>query len=80
MGVLLKMKTKLEIKHDPVCPYCSADPIVLTARQLTFPNGIIVLLVTCLNPDCRKIVPVSFMGAQAPRVVGATVVPGGLIS
>jgi hypothetical protein len=44
---------------SPVCPYCNADPIQLQIKALNTPDRLTLIIVTCANLDCRKIVPVT---------------------
>jgi hypothetical protein len=58
--------------NSPVCPYCGADPIQLQIKAIVTPDRLTLVLVTCANIDCRKVVPVN---VRTPSNVG----PVGLI-
>ena len=54
-----------------VCPHCGVDPVTVQVRNLNFPNGIVLLLAACANPECRKLLGVSFAGLAQPQIVRA---------
>ncbi len=65
------MKTEEEIKkQNPVCPYCLADPLVFTIRDIQFGNGVVAMIAFCATPECRKLFSVSFKsGPPTTRLV-----------
>lgn len=55
---------------NPVCPYCLADPLMITVRDLKFGNGVTAMIAFCAMPDCRKLFSVSYKeGGNRPRLV-----------
>lgn len=57
--------------NNPVCPYCGADPVQLQIKAIVTADRLALVLVTCANLDCRKVLPVNV------RTPNST--PGGLI-
>jgi hypothetical protein len=48
-----------------ICPYCEVDPIRIHCRDALFPNGVVALVVACM--DCRKVLSASFQARQLQR-------------
>ena len=53
---------------NPICPYCGQDPVAVNIRNLSFPNGMVVLLASCANQNCRKVYSAAFLGMSQPLI------------
>ena len=53
----------------PVCPYCAADPILITARMIRFLNGLTLCIANCGNLECRRLLTASFAGMEQPQII-----------
>ena len=53
---------------SPICPYCGQDPVAVNIRNLSFPNGMVVLLASCANRNCRKVYSATFSGMSQPLI------------
>ena len=62
-------------ESNPTCPFCGDDPMVLSAKQVAFPNGVLSLVVWCANRKCRKVVTVSFMGTVKQNSSSGLILP-----
>lgn len=60
---------KPEIPAQPKCPHCGSQPMTLGVKELTFPNGIVILMVWCANPDCMTVLSASYRGNALPRIM-----------
>jgi len=51
----------------PTCPGCGADPLVLKRLRYDFPDGVVVELLFCHNPDCRVAIAGQIVGVERPK-------------
>jgi hypothetical protein len=52
----------------PICPWCLEDPARVSMLQLPI-GPTLNMLYFCGNPDCRKILAISFVGMPQPQIV-----------
>ena len=64
-----------EVLNRPVCPYCGQDPVNIACAQISL-GPMVSMTYFCANPDCRRLLGVSFMGMQPQQQ--RVVLPGGL--
>lgn len=70
-GAAVDELTVKEVKiMKPTCPACGADPLVLKRLRYDFPDGVVVEVMFCHNPECRIAIGaqiVNVMRQPAPR-------------
>ena len=72
---MMEQEEKIEpIKNQndllPTCPYCGADPAVLSLRAPIKLGQFLTAVVFCGNAECRRIFNVHVLGVEQPKVVG----------
>jgi hypothetical protein len=48
----------------PTCPGCGADPLVIKRLRYDFPDGVVVEVIFCHNPDCRVAIGAQIVGIE----------------
>jgi hypothetical protein len=51
----------------PTCPKCGADPLILKRLRYDFPDGVVVEVLFCHNPDCRAAVGCQIVGVERQK-------------
>jgi len=51
----------------PTCPGCGSDPLKLQRLRHDFPDGVIVEVLFCANPECRIAIGAQIVGIEKPR-------------
>ena len=59
-----------------VCPYCGADPLVLTANNFHL-GPWLMQSIFCANMECRRSLAINVLGVEStPQQQGRLVLPG----
>lgn len=67
--VLFKTPELRAIDPAPVCPYCLADPAMISLRGPIVLGNLVGVIIFCGNPDCRKIWTIDIVGKQEQPLV-----------
>jgi len=60
--------TKTEPKIlKPTCPGCGSDPLGIMRLRYDFPDGVVVEVLFCMNPDCRTAIGAQIIGVEPVR-------------
>lgn len=54
------------------CPHCGTRPITLNQVMMTFPNGVVVSILNCV--DCGVVIPHQVIGMKAPEKQKPTII------